>query len=64
MSELQWCHETLLRLIGIVQRNGLVSDRLHECVVAMSRAAVLLEGLIQEQLNHVRRRKDDQKSDP
>lgn len=59
ISELQWSHETMLRLIELVQRNGLLTDQLRECLVAMSTAAVLLEGLIQNHLSYARRRRDD-----
>ena len=59
ISDLQWSHETMIRLIEVVQHNALVSERLSECTVAIGKAVVLLEGLIQEHLAHARRRRDD-----
>jgi len=59
ISELQWSHETLLRILELVQRNGLLSEQLRECIIQMAKAAVLLEGLIQEHLVHARRRRSD-----
>ena len=62
ISDLQWAHETLMRLIAIVQLNGLLTDRLGECVVTMSKAAVSLEGVVQEHLSYARRRKNDERA--
>lgn len=59
IGDLQWAHETLIKLIEIVQRNGFVGDPLRECVVDLSKGAISLERLIQECLIHVRRRRDD-----
>lgn len=59
LSELQWAHETLVRLIAIVQKNGLVGDRLSECIVQLTKGAVMLEGMIQERFADARRRRDD-----
>ena len=59
LRDLEWAHATLMRLIAVVQRNGFVGERLSECVVEMSKGAVLLEGLVQEQLVNARRRRDD-----
>jgi hypothetical protein len=59
ISELQWAHETTMRIIEIVQENGFLTDRLADCVVQLSKGAVLLEGLIQEHLADARRRRDD-----
>lgn len=59
VNELQWALATLIKLVETVQYNGFLTDRLSECVVAMTKAAVLLEGLIQEQLIHARRRQND-----
>jgi len=59
LADLAWAHETLLRLIWLVQMNAFVNDRRSECLVALSRSAVLLEGLIQEHLGDARRRRDD-----
>lgn len=59
LSELQWAHETLIRLVEVVQKNGFVGERLSECVVQLTKGAVLLEGLIMERLSDARRRRDD-----
>lgn len=59
LNELQWAHQTLMRLIVIVQRNGFVNDRLRGCLIHMSQSAVSLEGLIQDHLVLARRRRSD-----
>ncbi len=59
LNELQWAHQTLFRLIEIVQKNAFFSARLSECVVEMGKVAIMLEALIQEQLVNARRRRDD-----
>lgn len=59
LADLQWAHETLMRLVSLVQRNGLVSDRLSQCVIHMGTSAILLEGVIQESVIHARQRKGD-----
>jgi hypothetical protein len=59
VGDLQWAHETMVRLAAIVHHNGLIGPKLNECVVQMQKAIVLLEGLIQEHLRHARRRHDD-----
>jgi hypothetical protein len=59
IGDLQWAHETLVRITEIVLTNGLLTERLSECVVQLQRAVVLLEGLIQEHLKYARRRSDD-----
>lgn len=59
LEDLTWAHATQLRLIDIVVRSGFVGERLTECLTQMTESAVLLEGLIQDQLIHARRRRDD-----
>lgn len=59
ISELQWAHETLIRLIKIVQLNGLLTDELRECVVSMTKCAVLLEGIIMAAIADMRRRRSE-----
>lgn len=59
LDDLQWAHATLLRLTTMVQRNGLMGERLALCVVQIAKTTVLLEGVIQEFLVHARRRTGD-----
>lgn len=59
LSDLVWAHETLMRLMAVVQRNGLMGPRLSECVAKIGTGAILLEGVIQELAIHARRRKED-----
>lgn len=59
ITELQWAHSTLMRLISLVQLNALIGDNQRECVVSMTRSAVMLEGLIQEHLAMARRLRFD-----
>lgn len=59
LADLEWAHATLMRLVQLVQRKGFISDRLSECTVQLSKGAVLLEGLVVEQLTNARRRRDD-----
>ena len=59
ISELQWAHHTLMRLIETVQLNGLVTEGLGECLVMMTKSAVLLEGLIHQNMFYARRRRED-----
>jgi hypothetical protein len=63
LSDLQWAHMTLMHLIGVVQLNGLLTEKLGECVVELSKAAISLESVIQEHLAYARRRRDDEKTD-
>lgn len=59
LSELQWAHQTLMRLIEIVQYNALVSDGQRECIVEMSRCAIMIERLILDAMPEFRRRLND-----
>lgn len=59
LDDLQWAHSTLVRLVNLVQRNGLMGERLSQCVVHMGKSAILLEGVIQESLVNARRRTTD-----
>jgi len=59
LSELQWAHETFMRLVILVQHNGLIGERLRECVLHMTKGTVLLEGIIQESTADARRRASD-----
>ena len=59
LSDLQWAHETLVRLVPLIQRKGLLGQRLEECLTQICHGIVLLDGVIQEFASHARRRKDD-----
>lgn len=60
ITELQWAHQTLIRLIRIIQMNALATDQLRECLVSLTQSAVLLEGLIQAYCALARRRRLDE----
>jgi len=59
LNDLQWAHQTLVRMMALVQRHGLLGPRHSECVVQIGKSVVLLEGVIQESLADARRRKTD-----
>lgn len=59
LTDLQWAHETLVRLVPLIQRKGLLGQRLDECLANICAGIVNLDGVIQEFAAHARRRRDD-----
>lgn len=63
IDELQWAHATLLRLVDVVRRHGLIGGQglimAQEAVVTLTKGVVVLESVIQENLRYARRRRED-----
>jgi hypothetical protein len=62
LEELQWAQLTMKRIIEIMQFNGLIGPRLAEAVLQMSKASVLLEGIVKDAAANAKRRRTDLES--